>query len=82
MHFEHEDGSHPAINLGGGGVDKLGLWAASARTELGHPDTANEDVYHLSKLGGGVFAGGFAARKHPIFPHLLKGYCMTQNQRR
>ena len=30
--------------------------------------------YHLNKLGGGGFAGGFAARKTPIFPHLLKRY--------
>ena len=31
-------------------------------------------MYHLSKLGGGVFAGGEAARKHPISPHLLRRY--------
>jgi hypothetical protein len=26
----------------------------------------------LDKPGSGVFAGGFAARKHPIFPYLLR----------
>jgi len=49
---------------------------------LGNPRDA-EDVaqeafikvyrgYHLNKLGSGGFAGGFAARKPPIFPHLLR----------
>jgi hypothetical protein len=32
------------------------------------------DPYHLSRLGGGVLAGGRTARKHPIFPHFLRRY--------
>jgi len=31
-------------------------------------------LYHLNKPGDGVFAGGFASRKHPIFPYLLRRY--------
>jgi hypothetical protein len=35
--------------------------------------------YHLNESGGGGFASGSAARRTPIFPHLLTGYVTYDN---